>query len=63
MAGSFMDANDRFLGWTAGNAEDLARVGIEPGSLEMDAFVLLDRQVPLVGLAELPSAVTPTNPE
>ena len=39
--------------WSAGKAEDLASLGIEPGVLEMHALVRLYGQVAFVGLLEL----------
>src|SRR5664280_3006818 len=50
MARPLMDAHDGFARRPAGKAEDLARVGIEPGAFEMHALFTLDRQVALVGL-------------
>jgi hypothetical protein len=62
MAGSVVDAHHGLLGRAARQAEHLPRLWIEPGALEVDALVLLDRQVALVRLPGAVGAVTPTNP-
>src|SRR5262245_32968418 len=53
MASAPMDAHDRGTRWARGEAEDLAAHRVEPGMLEVDALVGLDREVALVRLPQL----------
>ena len=53
MAGTLVDPQDRFPRRPDGEAEDLAGVRVEPGALEMHAFVGFDREVGLVGIPQL----------
>src|SRR5687767_12219856 len=53
MAGPLVDAHHRLLGRPRGEAEDLARLRIEPCALVDHALVVLDRQVAVVRLREL----------
>lgn len=61
VAGLVVDPQHRLFGRPGGQAEHLARLRVEPCALEVHALGRLDRQVPLVCLAELAS-VTPVNP-
>ena len=53
VAGPLVDPHDRLARRPGREAEDLARLRVEPRPLEMDALVLLDREVALVRLLEL----------
>src|SRR4029079_15579340 len=53
MARALVDSHDALAAGAAREAEDLAGLGVEPGSFEVDALVSLDRQVALVRLLEL----------
>lgn len=53
MPGALVDPHHGFLGRPCREAEDLARLGVEPRTLEVDALVLLDREVAVVRLAKL----------
>src|SRR5215213_3523449 len=52
---ALVNAQDCLLGGTGRKAEDLARLGIEPRALEVDALVPLNREVAVVRLPELVS--------
>src|SRR5664280_2487890 len=54
VARPFVDPHDRLSARAAREAEGLACHRVEPGTLEVDALVRLDREIPLVGLLELP---------
>jgi hypothetical protein len=53
MSRALVDSHHALAAWTRRQAEDLAGLGIQPRSLEMDAFVTLDCQVALVRFLEL----------
>ena len=61
MTGPLVDPHDGSSRRPGGEAEHLACLGIEPGTLEVHAFVGLDREVAPVRFPSW-SAVTPKKP-
>src|SRR5512140_835858 len=53
MARALVDAKHRVPRRPGCEAEHLAQLRVEPGALEVDALVALDREIALVGLLEL----------
>src|SRR5215212_11174718 len=53
VTGPLVDPHHRIPRRTAGKAEDLARLRIEPGPLVDDALVVLDREIAVVRVAQL----------
>src|SRR5262245_51260427 len=53
VAGAFVDAHDGLTRGPRHEAEDLARLGIQPRPLVVDALLALDREIATMGLGEL----------
>src|SRR5262245_21544100 len=50
---ALVDSHDALAAWARRETEDLAGLRVEPGPLEVNALVALDRQIALVGFLEL----------